>query len=138
MNGVEREHLFFFTHPKMYIQLQLTSKLKIYIYCPRTHCVIGHRGFLFSILVRPGCAFYVIFFYVFVFVLCFVFLCLAWYGSQSEAAVNRCLWLRTILRQPVFSLWVVGSYFLFSVFCTWLSCFGCFFFVLCCSWCSVY
>ena len=25
-----------------------------------------------------------------VFVLCFVFLLLAWYGSQSEAAVNRC------------------------------------------------
>ena len=25
----------------------------------------------------------------YVFVLCFVFLLLAWYGSQSEAAVNR-------------------------------------------------
>ena len=43
-------------------------------------------------------------------------MCLAWYGSQSEAAGNRCLWLRTILRQPVFPLWVVGSYFLYSVF----------------------
>ena len=39
-------------------------------------------------------------------------MCLAWYGSQSEAAVNRCLWLRTILRQPVFPLWFVGSCFL--------------------------
>ena len=39
-------------------------------------------------------------------------MCLAWYGSQSEAAGNRCLWLRTILRQPVFPLWVVGCCFL--------------------------
>ena len=43
------------------------------------------------------------------FSLCFVFLVLAWYGSQSEAAVN-------CLRQPVFPLWVVGSYFMF-IFC---------------------
>ena len=56
-------------------------------------------------------------------------MCLVWYGSQSEAAGNRCLWLRTILRQPVFPLWVVGSYFLFSVFVapyrtvSFLSCF---------------
>ena len=49
-----------------------------------------------------GWAFYVLF------CVC-ISMCLAWYGSQSEAAVNRCLWLRTILRQPGFALelWVV-------------------------------
>ena len=56
-------------------------------------------------------------------ILCCVFLCLAWYGSQSEAAVDRCLWLRTILRQPVFPLWFVGSCFLCLCF-TIRNCFG--------------
>ena len=67
------------------------------------------------------------------YVLCSMFsisMCLVWYGSQSEAAGNRCLWLRTILRLPVFPLWVVGSYFLVSVFVApcrtvslWVCCF---------------
>ena len=87
----------------------------------------GHREAFFSLfwlgqgVTRVG----ILCYFVYVFLLCFVFLVLAWCGSQSEAAVNRCLWLRTILRQPVFPLWVVGSYFLFSVFCLWQSCFCC-------------
>ena len=50
-----------------------------------------------------------------------LFLCLAWYGSQSEAAVNHCPWLRTIFRQPVFHPWVVGWLYVFCwvfVFCS--------------------
>ena len=34
---------------------------------------------------------------------------LAWYGSQSETAVYRCLWLGIIFRQPFFPLSSVGS-----------------------------
>ena len=34
---------------------------------------------------------------------------MAWYGSQSEAAVYRCLWLGIIFRQPISPLCFVGS-----------------------------
>ena len=47
---------------------------------------------------------------------CYISRCLAWYGSQSEAAVNHCLWLRTILRQPVSPLWGAGLYFVHVLF----------------------
>ena len=40
---------------------------------------------------------------------------LVWFPIRGSC-LFRCLWLRTILRQPVFPLWFVGSYFLFSVF----------------------
>ena len=43
---------------------------------------------------------------------------LAWYGSQSEAAVYRCRWLGIIFRQPFPPLCFVGSCFLVS--CLWV------------------